>query len=135
MIDNAHDGGGEGHDRYTVSLSANQISLCEGVLALKKPTVLVMINGGAISIDGLKDSAPAIIEVQYTRDACIHPYTHAPMHSYTHAPMLHTYIYTLYTNTPMHPRHHHHSHAITITTHTPSMLLHTSPSTHYRCYY
>ena len=62
VVDNARDGGGEGHDRYTVGLSEPQIALCEAVLAAGKPTVLVMVNGGAISIDGLKDKAPAIIE-------------------------------------------------------------------------
>lgn len=26
VVDNAHDGGGEGHDRYTISLSEDQVS-------------------------------------------------------------------------------------------------------------
>lgn len=62
VVDNAKDGGGEGHDRTTIGLSTQQIALCEAVLKVGKPTVLVLINGGAISIDDLKDSAPAIIE-------------------------------------------------------------------------
>lgn len=62
MVDNAKDGGGEGHDRYTVGLSADQLATCEAVLALGKPTVLVLVNGGAISIDALKEKAPAILE-------------------------------------------------------------------------
>lgn len=62
VVDNARDGGGEGHDRYTIGLSLEQTKLCESVLALGKPTVLVLVNGGAISIDALKDSAPAILE-------------------------------------------------------------------------
>jgi beta-glucosidase-like glycosyl hydrolase len=64
VVDNAKDGGGEGHDRQTISLSSAQVSLCDAVLdaALGKPIVLVMVNGGAISIDGLKERAPSILE-------------------------------------------------------------------------
>merc|ERR1711912_51531 len=32
------------------------------VLALRKPTVLVIVNGGIIAIDDLKDLSPAILE-------------------------------------------------------------------------
>jgi hypothetical protein len=60
-VDNFRDGGGEGHDRYTLGLSADQLALAEAVCAANKNTVLVTINGGLISLDGLKDSAPAII--------------------------------------------------------------------------
>jgi xylan 1,4-beta-xylosidase len=62
VVDNAHDGGTEGQDRYNITLSAAQISLATAVLALKIPTALVLVNGGAISIDDLADSAPAILE-------------------------------------------------------------------------
>ena len=60
-VDNFHDGGGEGHDRYTISLSPSQLALAQAVCAANKNTVLVTINGGLISLDGLKDSAPAIL--------------------------------------------------------------------------
>ncbi len=61
-VSNADDGGGEGHDRQTISLASDQQALAKAVLAVGKPTVLVMINGGIISIDDLKESAPAILE-------------------------------------------------------------------------
>eukprot|EP00051_Salpingoeca_urceolata_P030149 m.492197 g.492197 ORF g.492197 m.492197 type:complete len:824 (+) comp31802_c0_seq1:8-2479(+) len=62
VIDNAADGGGEGHDRYTIGLSSDQIALADAVLATGKPTVLVMVNGGIIAIDDLKEKSPAILE-------------------------------------------------------------------------
>ena len=62
VADNAADGGGEGHDRETIGLSSDQREVAEALFALKKPAVLVLVNGGMISIDGLKDSAPAILE-------------------------------------------------------------------------
>lgn len=62
VVDNAHDGGGEGHDRYTINLSDAQVALSHAVFALSKPTALVLVSGGAISIDGLADAAPAILQ-------------------------------------------------------------------------
>jgi hypothetical protein len=62
VVDNAHDGGTEGQDRYNISLSAAQIALSKAVLALGKKTVLVLVNGGAISIDELAQDATAILE-------------------------------------------------------------------------
>ena len=62
VVSNAETDGGEGHDRYTVALSDDQIALSRAVLALDKPTALVLVNGGAISIDGLKDAAPAVLQ-------------------------------------------------------------------------
>lgn len=62
VVDNAHDGGGEGHDRYTISLSAPQLALAKAVIDANPMTVLVLVNGGLISIDELKESAPAILE-------------------------------------------------------------------------
>jgi len=62
VVDNARDGGGEGHDRYTIALSDAQITLANAVIGANPNTVLVLVNGGLISIDGLKDTAPAIIE-------------------------------------------------------------------------
>jgi beta-glucosidase len=62
IVDNSADGGGEGQDRYSIALSADQIALSNAVIAANKNTVLVLVNGGMISIDELKDSAPAILE-------------------------------------------------------------------------
>lgn len=41
VVDNAKDGGGEGHDRYNISLSAPQIALANAVIAANPSTVLV----------------------------------------------------------------------------------------------
>jgi len=62
VASNAKDGGGEGHDRDEIYLDKGQHAVCTAVLALKKPTVLVLVNGGIIAIDELKDSSPAILE-------------------------------------------------------------------------
>lgn len=63
VLDNAKDGGGEGHDRYTIALSDDQIKLAKAVLdAAKTKTAVVLVNGGAISIDGIKEEANSIIE-------------------------------------------------------------------------
>ena len=61
VVDNFHDGGGEGHDRYTVGLSQTQLALANAVIAANKNTVLVTVNGGLISLDDLAESAPAIL--------------------------------------------------------------------------
>ena len=62
MVDNFRDGGGEGKDRYTIGLSAAQLTMAQAVIKANPNTVLVMINGGVISIDELKEEAPAILE-------------------------------------------------------------------------
>jgi hypothetical protein len=66
VIDNAADGGGEGHDRTSLTLSAAQQKVVDAVLAAKKPLALVMVSGGMISIDGLKnaDGVSAIVAAQ-----------------------------------------------------------------------
>jgi beta-glucosidase len=64
IVDNAKDGGGEGHDRYTIGLSAPQILLANAVIQANPNTVLVLVNGGLISIDDLTRTAPAILEVR-----------------------------------------------------------------------
>ena len=55
---------GEGKDRHLVGLPPAQLALAKAVLAASpsKPVVVVLINGGQLSIDWLKDNAPAIIE-------------------------------------------------------------------------
>ena len=64
VVDNFKDGGGEGRDRGAIGLSASQITLATAVLAAVTPSssvVLVTLSGGLISLDGLKESAPAIL--------------------------------------------------------------------------
>jgi len=62
VVDNALDGGGEGHDRLRIGLEAGQKVLAHAVLGVGVPCALVMINGGIIAIDELKDEAPAVVE-------------------------------------------------------------------------
>ena len=44
----------EGHDRATVGLPGRQAALAEAVIAVGKPTVLVVVGGGAVSVDFAK---------------------------------------------------------------------------------
>ena len=69
-----------GHDRHTIALSAEQIALAEAVFGANKNAVLVLVNGGMISIDELRETAPAILEVcMCTRVGSTHPFTpHTP---------------------------------------------------------
>jgi len=53
---------GEGHDRPDTNLPGIQNSFAQQVLALGKPTVLVLVNGGALSIDDLMEKPAAIVE-------------------------------------------------------------------------
>ena len=62
VVDNFADGGGEGLDRVTVSLSDSQRALVDAIATTKVPFVLVLVNGGVISIDDLATSSPAILE-------------------------------------------------------------------------
>ena len=39
-VDNFRDGGGEGHDRYTIALSSAQLELANAVIKANKNTVL-----------------------------------------------------------------------------------------------
>jgi len=61
VIDNFHDGGGEGHDRTTIALSTEQITLCGAVLRANKNVAIVMIDGGLISLDDLAAADVGII--------------------------------------------------------------------------
>lgn len=69
VADNAADGGGESNDRTYTHLEDSQKALMDAVLAktgvggsAPKPTALVLVNGGIISIDDLNQTAPAILE-------------------------------------------------------------------------
>ena len=54
-------GEGGGHDRYTLGPSDDQAALVAAVIDANPKTALVLVNGWLISIDGLKESAPAIL--------------------------------------------------------------------------
>jgi len=55
----------EGHDRVDITLPGVQEQFASAILAVGKPTVTVLINGGIIAIDTLKNTSPAIIETFY----------------------------------------------------------------------
>eukprot|EP00697_Spironema_sp_BW2_P017465 gnl/Spiro4/9155_TR4822_c0_g1_i1.p1 gnl/Spiro4/9155_TR4822_c0_g1~~gnl/Spiro4/9155_TR4822_c0_g1_i1.p1 ORF type:complete len:824 (-),score=178.02 gnl/Spiro4/9155_TR4822_c0_g1_i1:109-2538(-) len=55
----------EGIDRDVTTLPGLQESFALKVLALGKPTVIVLVNGGILSIDNLVAPAPAIVEAFY----------------------------------------------------------------------
>ena len=68
VISNAEDEGGEGQDRKSIALASDQNAMAHAVFAALKsmPAVrstLMMINGGVIGIDSLKEAAPSILEI------------------------------------------------------------------------
>ena len=61
--------GFRGGDRTTLDLPATQQQLLERVVAVGKPTVLVLLNGSAMSISWANDRVPAILEAWYPGQA------------------------------------------------------------------
>ncbi|NQE62672.1 glycoside hydrolase family 3 C-terminal domain-containing protein [Caulobacter sp. RHG1] len=60
-----HAQGFAGGDRTSLDLPAPQQKLLEGAHALGKPTILVLMNGGAISSNWADKALPAVIEAWY----------------------------------------------------------------------
>jgi len=58
-----------GGDRVTIGLPELQENLMKKVLALRKPTVLVLLNGSALAINWANDNIPAIVEAWYPGQA------------------------------------------------------------------
>ncbi len=56
-------------DRTTLDLPATQENLVKKIVALGKPVILVLINGGALSINWENENIPAIIETWYDGQA------------------------------------------------------------------
>lgn len=52
----------EGYDRTHLNLSAAQLRLIQGVAAANPRTVVVLTNGGVVSLEPWHDSVPAILE-------------------------------------------------------------------------
>ena len=52
-------------DRDTLELVGRQKELATAILATGKPVVVLLINGGPLSVNALKEKAPAIIECWY----------------------------------------------------------------------
>ena len=56
---------GEGFDRSSLDLPGDQQALLEAIVAVGKPTVLVLENGRPLTIGWAKDHVPAILEAWY----------------------------------------------------------------------
>jgi beta-glucosidase len=61
--------GFRGGDRTTLDLPASQQQLIQALYALKKPIVLVLLNGSALSINWENKHIPAIVEAWYPGQA------------------------------------------------------------------
>ncbi len=58
-----------GGDRTKLSLPSVQTELIKAVMELKKPTVLVLLNGSAVSFEWEAENVPAILEAWYPGQA------------------------------------------------------------------
>lgn len=56
---------GESRDRHTMVLPAPQLALVDAVLALGKPTAIVLMNGGIVELDDLLAQPLAILSAGY----------------------------------------------------------------------
>ena len=61
--------GFKGGDRTRIDLPAPQQRLLEKVVAVGKPTVLVLLNGSALAVNWAEDHVPAIVEAWYPGQA------------------------------------------------------------------
>jgi beta-glucosidase len=64
-----HIDGFDGGDRTKLALPAPQEQLLERIVALGKPTVLVLLNGSALAVNWANDHVPAILEAWYPGQA------------------------------------------------------------------
>jgi len=55
----------EGWDRKDTALPGVQNQLVQAIVATKVPTVVVLIHGGALAIEWIKDNVPAIVDAFY----------------------------------------------------------------------
>jgi beta-glucosidase len=61
--------GFRGGDRTSIDLPAPQQQLLERVVAVGKPTVLVLLNGSALAVNWAQQNVPAIVEAWYPGQA------------------------------------------------------------------
>jgi beta-glucosidase len=61
--------GFSGGDRLQIGLPRVQEELMQRIAALRKPTVLVLLNGSALAVNWAKDHIPAIVEAWYPGQA------------------------------------------------------------------
>jgi len=62
---NVHADGFAGGDRTDIDLPKPQQDLLERIVATGKPTVLVLLNGGALAVNWADERIPAIVEIWY----------------------------------------------------------------------
>jgi len=58
-----------GGDRVSLDLPKMQEQLLQRIVELRKPTVLVLMNGSALGVNWAKDNVPAIVEMWYPGQA------------------------------------------------------------------
>jgi len=61
--------GFSGGDRVSLDLPRVEQDLMQAVVALGKPTVLVLLNGSAVAVNWAQDQIPAIVEAWYPGEA------------------------------------------------------------------
>lgn len=61
--------GFRGGDRTSIDLPAPQQALLERIVAVGKPTVLVLLNGSALAVNWAQDHVPAIVDAWYPGQA------------------------------------------------------------------
>jgi beta-glucosidase len=61
--------GFQGGDRVSLDIPRLQQQRLESVAALGKPTILVLMNGSAVSVNWARDHVPAIVEAWYPGEA------------------------------------------------------------------
>ena len=61
--------GFRGGDRTSIDLPAPQQQLLEKIVAIGKPTVLVLLNGSALAVNWAQEHVPAIVEAWYPGQA------------------------------------------------------------------
>lgn len=69
VISDANDEGGEGRDRASIALAPDQMALAQAVFAAvaestKIKATLMTITGGVIAFDGLRETAPSILDIK-----------------------------------------------------------------------
>eukprot|EP00936_MAST-01D_sp_MAST-1D-sp1_P000981 g981.t1 len=68
----------EAHDRTTIALPEVQLELAKAIFALHKPTVVFLMNGGAVALDGLLELVNAAQKQQHFPVAIIEAFYPGP---------------------------------------------------------
>ena len=68
---------GEGNDRQDITLPGVQAKLAKAVIAVGKPTAVVLIGGAALAIADIKSTAPSIINAHCESQPPASPAAHS----------------------------------------------------------